>query len=53
MEVVEDFESRPRKAVAFPVERDKEIDSGIARTENLPKNLAGIQWWQIARKKEG
>ena len=39
MEVVEDFESRPHKAVSFVVERDKEIQEWSE--QKLPKVLLG------------
>ena len=46
MEVVEEFESRPQKAVTSLVERDKEI-------QELRIILANTQWWQTSRKKQG
>ena len=39
MKVVEDFESRPRKAVSFVVQRDKEVQEW--NEQNLPKVLLG------------
>ena len=39
MKVVEDFESRPHKAVSFVVERDKEIQE--LKRQKLPKVLPG------------
>ena len=39
MEVVEDFESRPHKAVTILVERDKEIQE--ERELGMPKALPG------------
>ena len=42
MKVVEDFESRPHKAVSFVVEREK---NGMSRS--FPK----LQWNKVARKK--
>ena len=39
MEVVEDFESRPHKAVSFLVEREKEIQEW--NEQKLPKVLPG------------
>ena len=40
MEVVEDFESRPRKAVTFPVERDKAIQ--VVNELKIPKASPGF-----------
>ena len=40
MEVVEDFESRPHKAVIFVVERDKEIQEW--RGQKMPKAVPGF-----------
>ena len=40
MEVVDDFESRPRKAVFFRVERDKEVQE--VRDLDIPKALPGF-----------
>ena len=40
MEVVEDFESRPHKAVTFLVERDKEFQ--VLCEQEMPKALPGI-----------
>ena len=40
MEVVEDFESRPHKAVIFLVERDKEFQ--VWRVQKVPKALPGF-----------
>ena len=39
MEVVEDFESRPHKAVSFLVEREKEMEEW--NEQKLPKVLPG------------
>ena len=40
MEVVEDFESRPHKAVTFLVKRDKEFQ--MCRGQKMPKALPGF-----------
>ena len=40
MAVVEDFESRPHKAVTFLVERDKEFQ--VWRDQKVPKALPGF-----------
>ena len=58
MEVVEDFESRPHKAVTFLVERDKEIIRDL-RQLKMPKALSGHSGGKLpgrnkaARGKEG
>ena len=51
MDVVENFESRPRKAVTFLVDRDGEIQEWCEL--KMPTALPGIQRWKIARKKQG
>ena len=45
MEVVEDFESRPHKAVSFVVKREKEIQ------EWNGQKLPGFSGGKVARKK--
>ena len=44
MKVVEDFESRPHKAVSFVVERGKDMQ------EWSEQKLTWIQWRKVARK---
>ena len=58
MKVVEDFESRPHKAVSFVVERDKEIQEW--NEQKLPEVLPGYSGRRLprrsteeARKEEG
>ena len=43
--MVEDFESRPRKAVTFWV--DREVKSGSARVQEGAKSFVRIQWWNM------
>ena len=45
MEVVEDFESRPHKAVSFVVRRKKEIKEW--KEQKLPKVLPGYSGWTL------
>ena len=49
MKVVEDFESRPHKAVFFLVERKKEIQEWDE--QKLPKALRGCKRMKFVRKK--
>ena len=42
MKVMEDFESKPHKAVSSVVERDKEIQEW--NEQKMPKVLSGLQW---------
>ena len=49
MKVVEDFESRPHKAVSFVVERGKEIQEW--NEQKLPKVLPGFSGG-VQKKKE-
>ena len=49
MEVVEDFESRPHKAVSFVVKREKEIQEWNG--PKLPKVLPGFSGGKVVRKK--
>ena len=49
MEVVEDFESRPHRAVSFVIEREKEVQEW-KRTENA-QSAAWLQRRQAARKR--
>ena len=49
MKVVEDFESRPPKAVFFVVEREKETQEW--NEQELPRGAAWLQWIKVARKK--
>ena len=46
MEVVEDFESRPHKAVSSVVERER--NPGMARTRHA-QSATWFQWWKVAR----
>ena len=48
MDVVEDFESRPHKAVSCVVRREKG-DKGMERTE-AAEGAAWLQWRKAARK---
>ena len=48
MKVVEDFESRPHKAVSFVVERDKEIQEWTE--QKLPKVLPGYSGRRLPGK---
>ena len=48
MEVVEDFESRPHKAVTFLVARDKKFQ--VRREQNMPKAQAGFSGGQLPAK---
>ena len=50
MDVVEDFESRPHKAVTLWVERDKEFQ--VWRKQKMPKALPGFSGGKLARKKQ-
>ena len=50
MEAVEDFESRPYKAVTFPVERDKELQE--LRELKMPKVWPGKADEEPVRKME-
>ena len=47
--MVEDFESRPHKAVSFVVAREKEIQEW--NEQNLTKGAAWLQWRKVARNK--
>ena len=49
MEVVEDFESRPHKAVSIVVERD-ENNSWYGASKNA-RGATRLQWWKVVRKK--
>ena len=48
MEVVEDFESRPHKAVSFVVEREKEIQEW--NEQKLPKVLPGYSGGRLPER---
>ena len=50
MEVVEDFESRPHKAVSFVVERDKEVQ--VWREHRMPKARPGFSGGKKQRRKK-
>ena len=49
MEVVEDFQSMPHKAVSFVVEGDKEVQEW--NKQKMPEGAAWLQWRKAARKK--
>ena len=49
MEAVEDFESKPHKAVSFVVERDNEVQEW--NEQNMPKTLSGYSGGRLLRKK--
>ena len=49
MKVIEDFESRPHKAVTFVAERGK---AGTARAKNA-KGAARTQWRKATRRRRG
>ena len=51
MDVLEEFESRPHKAVTFLVEGDTEFQ--VWREQKMPKGATRIQWRKPARKKQG
>ena len=51
MEVVEDFESTPHKALTLLVERVEEFQ--VWREAINAKSFTRIQWWESARKKQG
>ena len=51
MEVVEDFESRPPKAVSFTVERETEIQEW--NEQKLPKVLPGYNGGRLPGRLEG
>ena len=50
MEVVEDFESRPHKAVTFLVERDQEFQ--VCRERKNAASATRIQQWKVKEGRE-
>ena len=48
MKVVEDFESRPQKALSLVVERDKEVQEW--NEQKVLQGVTWLQWRQAARK---
>ena len=50
MKVVEDFESRPHRAVSFLVEREKEMQEWTE--QKLPKVLPGYSGGRSTKKKQ-